>query len=65
MSTCLTVVLDSTVEEALIPNDQVARPLSLHHAMSEAATDPRFTQFVQDPVPARKNLRSNVYLISL
>lgn len=48
-STCLTVVLDSTVEEALSPTDHVVLPLSRHHAMSETAVLPRFTQFVQDP----------------
>ena len=39
----------STASEALSPKDHVERPLSRHHAISEAAVAPRFTQLVQDP----------------
>jgi hypothetical protein len=45
----LTVVLDSTVEEALSPVDHVVLLLSRHQVISEAAVLPRFIQLVQDP----------------
>ena len=48
-STWFTVVPASTASEALSPTDHVDLPLVRHHAISEAAVLPRFTQFVQDP----------------
>ena len=39
-STWSTVVLASMASEALSPKDHVERPLSRHHAMSEAADAP-------------------------
>ena len=43
------VVLASMAADALRPKDHVDKPLSRHHAISETAVLPRFTQVVQEP----------------